>query len=81
MIFNCPGANRVKHPEPQDVICPSCGKAVEIWTDEVETVCWNCKATVKVKKAQSCLDWCKYAKICAGYRLVGRKKRLRKNRR
>lgn len=66
MIFNCPGSSRFKQPVPEILQCPSCGEEVEIWTDEVEAVCRNCKVTVTRQKGQSCLDWCKYAKECVG---------------
>jgi len=66
MIFNCPGARRVKHPEPENKKCPSCGEAVEIWTDEVQARCPKCGTMVTRPQAQSCLAWCKYAKECVG---------------
>ena len=70
MIFGCPGSQKFKQPEPQIVNCPSCGEEVEIWTDETETVCRKCKVTVKRERGQSCLDWCGYAKFCAGYKML-----------
>jgi len=42
---------------------------MEIWTDEVKAICTNCKATVFLKQAQICLDWCKYARECVGEEL------------
>ena len=70
MIFSCPGSIKFKQPEPQNVNCPSCGEEAEVWTDETETICSYCKSTVKLRKGQSCLDWCAYAGICAGYKLI-----------
>ena len=70
MIFNCPGSNKFKQPEPQNVNCPSCGKEAEIWTDETEAICHNCKSVVRRNRGQSCLDWCAYAQFCAGHRLI-----------
>ena len=73
MIFNCPGSSKFKQPEPQNVDCPSCGEAVEIWTDETEVICGGCKNIVRKNMGQSCLGWCSYAHICAGYKmLIGR---------
>lgn len=66
MIFECPGSQKFKRPQPENIVCPFCGKDVEIWTDEVEAVCDNCKKKVGCKEGQNCLDWCKYAKECAG---------------
>jgi len=66
MIFNCPGAQKFRQPQPEIIKCPSCGEEVEIWTDEVKTTCSNCKNTVTRQGGQSCLDWCKYAKECVG---------------
>ena len=70
MIFNCPGSSKFKQPQPQAVDCPSCGEAVEIWTDETEAICGNCKTRVRKNMEQSCLDWCAYAHICAGYKVI-----------
>ena len=66
MIINCPGANAFKQPEPQDIRCPFCNYDLEIWTDEIKVKCPNCQKIVSRKQAPSCLDWCKYAKECAG---------------
>lgn len=70
MIFNCPGSSKFKQPEPQNVDCPVCGNEVEIWTDEASAICRNCKTRVARGKAQSCLEWCAYAKICTGYKTL-----------
>lgn len=66
MISSCPGSQKFKTPEPENITCPHCGEAVEIWTDEVEAVCQRCKNRVGRPAGQSCLDWCKYAKECVG---------------
>ncbi len=66
MIFNCPGSQKFKHPQPETLRCDSCGAEVEIWTDEAETRCQKCKKRVIRKTGQLCLDWCKYARECAG---------------
>ena len=66
MIFNCPGSQKFKQPEPQNTICDRCGQEVEIWTDEVEATCPGCGAKATRKTGQCCLDWCKYAKECVG---------------
>jgi len=66
MIFECPGSQKFKQPEPETIKCRSCGEEVEIWTDEVEATCGRCKKKVSRESGQSCLDWCKYAKECVG---------------
>ena len=66
MINSCPGAKAFKQPEPQDIKCPFCNYDLEIWTDEFKVKCPNCQKIVSRKQAPSCLDWCKYAKECAG---------------
>lgn len=66
MIFSCPGSQRFKQPQPENIKCPHCGNEVEIWSDEREVVCPKCSKKVTRSAEQSCLDWCKYAKECAG---------------
>lgn len=67
MNFECPGAKKIKYPEPRVLRCPFCGTEVEIWTDEIKTVCPDCKNEVFYpKKDLNCLEWCKYAKECVG---------------
>lgn len=66
MILGCPGSQKFKHPYPENINCPFCREELEIWSDEVKTKCTKCKNTVMRKPAESCLDWCKYAKDCVG---------------
>lgn len=66
MIFECPGSQKFKQPQPETIKCDKCSSEVEIWTDEFEAVCPNCKKTVSRRDTQSCLDWCKYAQQCVG---------------
>lgn len=67
MIFKCPGAQSFMQPKPENIRCSFCGGEVEIWTDEVNVTCPRCKKTViREEGHQSCLDWCKYARECAG---------------
>ena len=70
MDIGCPGAKKLKQPEPQEIRCTFCGYELEIWTDEARVKCPGCKRTVIRKLAASCLDWCKYAKECFGYKIV-----------
>ena len=66
MIFRCPGSRSFREPRAVDKKCPSCGYAVEMWTDEATASCPRCKATVAAAIGASCLDWCAFAKECAG---------------
>ncbi|MFC1666511.1 phosphohydrolase [Candidatus Omnitrophota bacterium] len=61
----CPGSKRIREPFPENIKC-MCGKEVEIWSDETETVCPQCKKRVDRNMPQSCLDWCSMAKECIG---------------
>lgn len=82
MIFKCPGSQAFSQPQPEFIKCPYCKSEVEIWTDEVKTKCQKCKKTVMRGEAQSCLDWCKYAKECVGdkvYKKYMKNKRLNKS--
>lgn len=63
----CPGSKKFRQPEPENLKCPSCGKEVEIWTDEIQRACPHCKAVILRKlEGATCLDWCRYAKECVG---------------
>lgn len=53
-------------PKPEMFRCPSCGREVEIWSDEAMGSCPVCSKTVFRPGMQSCLDWCKHAKECVG---------------
>lgn len=66
MMPGCPGSQKFKRPQPENIKCPFCGGEVEIWTDEFEAVCPGCKKTVSRGGEQSCLDWCKEARKCVG---------------
>jgi ribosomal protein S27E len=65
-IDSCPGSQKFRHPQPENIKCTNCGAEAEIWTDEAEAKCPDCKKTVRRPAGQSCLDWCKYAKECIG---------------
>lgn len=62
----CPGSSKFKQPEPEIIKCPSCSTEIEIWTDEIQVTCPQCKNVVMREAGASCLDWCKYAKECVG---------------
>lgn len=65
LFDGCPGSKRIRQPFPENIRC-RCGKEVEIWSDETETVCPYCKKNVNRNMPPSCLDWCSMAKECIG---------------
>jgi len=56
----CPGLSQFIRPKPDYIRCLHCNGQIEIWSDEEETKCDNCGATV-TRGVQFCLDWCEYA--------------------
>ncbi len=66
----CPGSQKFRQPQPEEVKCPNCGREAEIWTDEIQITCPNCKHVIlRIKEGASCLDWCRYALECVGERV------------
>jgi len=68
LFEGCPGAKIIKQPIPQEVRC-TCGQKIEIWSDEISADCNYCHRQVVREVLPSCLDWCRYAKECAGERI------------
>ena len=66
MIFTCPGSQKFRHPFPEEIKCGSCGKELEIWTDEITSICPHCRAVATRQVEQGCFKWCKYARECIG---------------
>ncbi len=63
----CPGSKKFKEPQPENLKCPSCGREVEMWTDEIQRACPHCKKIIlRKQEGATCLDWCRYAKECVG---------------
>jgi len=76
-VSKCPGSLGFSQPKPEEVSCPTCGKEVEIWSDEAMSRCRSCGKIVIRADTQSCIDWCRYAKDCLGadgYRQYGEMK-------
>lgn len=63
---SCPGSSEIRRPFPEEITCVFCGAIVEIWSDEVETTCPECKKTISRNMKPSCLQWCPAAKECVG---------------
>jgi len=62
----CPGSRNIREPTPEEIACPECGYAVEIWTKEFSRACPNCGTRVYREHRPSCIDWCPYGKECVG---------------
>jgi len=79
MIFSCPGSQKFKQPYPETMKCARCDRDIEIWSDENAAVCSCCGNRTARKTKQSCIDWCKDAKLCIGEdsynKYIGNKKR------
>lgn len=65
-IFKCPGSDFIRDPQPESVKCSSCGKEVDIWSDEEEVACPSCGGMVFREIPPSCLEWCAHARECIG---------------
>ena len=65
MIDKCPGQDD-RNISAETIKCPSCGNAVEIFSDEIKVKCPKCKNLVCQARLPSCVDWCRFAKECIG---------------
>jgi len=65
MIFKCPGQDSRKI-KPELIKCTFCGYEVEIFSDELNRACPQCKNNASKKQLPSCVNWCKSAKECIG---------------
>ena len=64
---NCPGLRDFLQPKPSYVKCHVCGGELEIWSDEDQTTCPECKAVWKrPDENAACLEYCQYADQCRG---------------
>jgi hypothetical protein len=61
----CPGQDK-SHVVSESIICPSCGYAAEIFSDEIKVACSRCKNLICKERLPSCVDWCKAARQCIG---------------
>jgi NADH pyrophosphatase NudC (nudix superfamily) len=74
MIGSCHGADKLKTPIPEIRLCPECGEEIEIFSTDTEMACENCGFVI-YNDVQSCVSWCKYARLCVGEELY---KKLKK---
>ena len=65
MLGGCHGTDKLKTPTLEIKICPKCGSEIELFSVDTEMACDNC-GTVVYNDIQSCVKWCKYARLCVG---------------
>ncbi|MDI6815753.1 MAG: phosphohydrolase [Actinomycetota bacterium] len=65
MSTKCPGSD-MRNITAGIYACPSCGEAVEIFSDEMRRRCPKCKEWVAKKETPSCVQWCSSARSCLG---------------
>ena len=75
MFSHCPGARTFMEPIPEPIICPHCGREVEIFTTEQSMKSYYCGGLVTREKLPSCFDWCKFADICKAEIEASRRKK------
>lgn len=63
--LGCPGQNK-RNIKVENITCPNCGYQVEMFSDEVNVHCPQCKEQVCRQRLPSCVDWCSHAKGCIG---------------
>jgi ribosomal protein S27AE len=65
MLERCPGGSDIRTPTLTVKKCPRCGSEVEVFSNEVQVACGGCGTPV-YNNLQSCIQWCKFAKMCFG---------------
>ncbi|MDR0518462.1 MAG: hypothetical protein LBG82_00190 [Clostridiales Family XIII bacterium] len=65
MLTGCPGAANLRGtPTWEEKTCPQCGRVIEVFSTDMSVTC-EC-GFVAYNDAQSCVQWCEYAKECVG---------------
>ncbi|MFZ5649860.1 MAG: hypothetical protein ACOY4I_03255 [Bacillota bacterium] len=75
MLNRCPGS-LAGTPTLKIKKCPECGSDVEIFSNDVKVECERCGFAV-YNDVESCVQYCKYAKLCVGEELYKKLKRIR----
>ncbi len=79
MMNKCPGQMTNRELDSVVVPCPSCGRLVEMFSDEPKRRC-RCGETIRREALPQCADWCPAAAQCLGEAVDVRemKKRMEK---
>ena len=65
MPVKCPGKINPRNLDSVIVPCPSCGRLVELFTDEAKRRC-RCGRLLLRESLPKCADWCPAAAQCLG---------------
>jgi len=63
--YRCPGQSG-RNLKVELHRCPNCSYQVEIFSDELRTICPGCGREVYKEKTPSCIDWCRAAEQYLG---------------
>lgn len=74
MFGRCHGADKLRRPTLEVKTCPECENEIEIFSTDKEMACDKCGFVV-YNDIRSCVDWCKYARLCVGDELYNRIKK------
>ena len=68
IIFQCPGAEKIKRVEIIDITCPHCHKkgTASIAGYENEFACESCGETIQRELPESCIEKCPVGSECVG---------------
>jgi hypothetical protein len=68
IIFQCPGAEKIKRVEIIDVTCPHCHKkgTASVAGFENEFTCESCGEIIQRELAESCIEKCPVGSECVG---------------
>ncbi len=68
VIFQCPGAEKIKRVEIIDVTCPHCHKkgTASVAGFENEYACENCGEAIQRDLSESCIEKCPVGSECVG---------------
>ncbi|MEM3432842.1 MAG: hypothetical protein QXP27_01570 [Candidatus Methanomethyliaceae archaeon] len=78
MIYTCPGTANLKTPTLEIRECPNCGYEIEIASTDLKAKCRRCGFTI-YNDANSCIEYCQYAKECLGEELYNKLKKEARN--
>lgn len=62
-MSDCPGMGCVI---PIEIVCPYCGEATEMWSDEASAPCTYCGEEISCVVEAACYQWCEFADKCRG---------------